>query len=168
MELDGFAVQMAREEHLPGILAIYNQAVEHSTAIWNDTLVDLENRRAWWRGRAEAGLPVLVAIEGERVLGYASYGPFRAFDGYRQTVEHSVYVAEGARRRGAAVALLEAIEAHARERGMHVLLGGIAADNEPSLRLHAKLGFRETARMPEVGQKFGRWLDLVFMQKLLG
>ncbi|HWT30647.1 MAG TPA: GNAT family N-acetyltransferase [Propylenella sp.] len=167
MGSDRFAVEAAGEAHLPGILAIYNHAVEHSTAIWNDTLVDLENRRTWWRGRVEAGLPVLVAVEGDQVLGYASYGPFRAFDGYRQTVEHSVYVAQHARRRGAATALLIAIEEHARARGMHVLLGGIAADNEPSLRLHAKLSFRETARMPEVGQKFGRWLDLVFMQKLL-
>ena len=167
MRSDRFAVEAAGEEHLAGILAIYNHAVAHSTAIWNDMLVDLENRRNWWRGRVEAGLPVLVAAEGERVLGYASCGPFRAFDGYRQTVEHSVYVAEEARRRGVATALLMAIEEHARGRGMHVLLGGIAADNEPSLRLHAKLGFRETARMPEVGQKFGRWLDLVFMQKVL-
>lgn len=157
----------AGEEHLAGILAIYNYAVEHSTAIWNDVLVDLENRRAWWRGRTEAGFPVLVAVDGKEVLGYASYGPFRAFDGYRQTVEHSVYVAESARRRGTATALLKALETEARRAGMHVILGGIAADNEPSLRLHEKLGFVETARMPAVGQKFGRYLDLVFMQKVL-
>ncbi len=113
------------------------------------------------------GFPVLVAAEGETVLGYASYGPFRAFEGYRQTAEHSVYVAAAARRRGVAEALLRALEADARRAGLHVMLGGIAADNAPSLRLHAKLGFTETARMPEVGQKFGRWLDLVFMQKLL-
>ena len=139
----------------------------HTTAAWNDVLVDLENRRTWWRGRTDAGFPILVAVEGDSVLGYASYGPFRAFDGYRQTVEHSVYVAEGARRRGVASALIKALEERARAQGMHVLLGGIAADNEASLRLHAKLGFVETGRMPEVGQKFGRYLDLVFMQKLL-
>jgi phosphinothricin acetyltransferase len=113
---------------------------------------------------------VLVAVEGgagDKVLGYASYGPFRAFDGYRQTVEHSVYVAEGARRRGVAFALLLALEERARAGGMHVMIGGVAADNASSLALHRKLGFVETGRMPEVGQKFGRWLDLVFMQKLL-
>jgi L-amino acid N-acyltransferase len=160
-------VKPAGEEHLSGILAIYNHAVAHTTAIWNDVLVDLENRRTWWRGRTEAGFPILVAVEGGDVLGYASYGPFRAFDGYRQTVEHSVYVAEGARRRGVASGLVRALEERARVQGMHVLLGGIAADNEASLGLHAKLGFVETGRMPEVGQKFGRYLDLVFMQKLL-
>jgi phosphinothricin acetyltransferase len=165
-----FEIRRAGEEHLPGILAIYNHAVVHTTAIWNDLLVDLENRRQWWRGRTEAGFPVLVAVgteAGDNVLGYASYGPFRAFDGYRQTVEHSVYVAEGARRRGVAFALLQALEARARAGGMHVMIGGIAADNHASLALHAKCGHVETARMPEVGQKFGRWLDLVFMQKLL-
>jgi phosphinothricin acetyltransferase len=152
---------------LDEILAIYNHAVAHTTAIWNDAIVDLENRRQWWRGRTEAGFPVLVAVEGDAVLGYASYGLFRAFDGYRQTVEHSVYVAEGTRRRGVASALLQALEERARAAGMHVMLGGIAAENEASIRLHEKLGFQETARMPEVGQKFGRWLDLVFMQKVL-
>jgi phosphinothricin acetyltransferase len=163
----GLTVRAAGEHDLTGILAIYNHAVEHTTAIWNEVLVDLDNRRAWWRGRVDAGFPVLVATGGDQILGYASYGPFRAFDGYRRTVEHSVYVAESARRRGAATALIEALEAEARRGGMHVILGGIAADNEPSLRLHRKLGFVETARMPEVGQKFGRWLDLVFMQKVL-
>ena len=160
-------VRAAGEADLPGILAIYNHAVAHTTAIWNDAIVDLENRRQWWRGRVEAGLPVLVAVERGEVLGYASYGPFRAFDGYRQTVEHSVYVAEGARRRGVATALIEALEAEARRVGMHVMIGGIAADNAASLRLHEKLGFVETGRLPQVGWKFGRWLDLVFMQKAL-
>lgn len=162
-----FLVLDAEEAHLPGILAIYNPAVTHTTAIWNDVTVDLANRRDWWRGRTAAGFPVLVAAEGDAVLGYASYGPFRPFDGYRQTVEHSVYVAEDAQRRGVATALLQALEARARAAGMHVMVGGIAADNAASIRLHERLGFVETARMPEVGRKFGRWLDLVLMQKVL-
>ena len=159
-------VRDASEAELAGILAIYNHAVAQSTAIWNDVLVDLDNRLEWWRGRVGAGFPVLVAIDEEgSVLGYASYGPFRPFDGYRQTVEHSVYVAESARRRGVATTLLAALEARARAAGMHVMVGGIAADNQASLDLHRRLGFSETGRLPEVGQKFGRWLDLVFMQK---
>jgi phosphinothricin acetyltransferase len=161
------AIKEAEARHLPGILAIYNHAVEHTTAIWNDALVDLENRRVWWQTRVDAGCPVLVAIQDDEVMGYASYGPFRAFDGYRLTVEHSVYVAENSRRRGVASALLRALEEHARTAGLHVMLGGIAADNQGSLRLHQRLGFTETGRLPQVGQKFGRWLDLVFMQKVL-
>lgn len=153
--------------HLAGILAIYNHAVAHTTAIWNNATVDLANRRDWWHGRCDAGCPVLVAVEGAEVLGYASYGPFRAFDGYRLTVEHSVYVAEAARRRGIASRLLTALERRARHAGLHVMIGGIASENQASLRLHAKHGFVETGRMPEVGEKFGRKLDLVFMQKML-
>ncbi len=161
-------VRDAGEAELADILTIYNHAVAYTTAIWNDVLVDLDNRRQWRRGRVEAGFPVLVAVEGKgTVLGYASYGPFRPFDGYRRTVEHSAYVAETARRRGAATALLAALEARARAAGMHVMVGGVAADNEASLDLHRRLGFSETGRLPEVGQKFGRWLDLVFMQKTL-
>ena len=101
------------------------------------------------------------------MVGYGSFGDFRPFEGYRFTVEHSVYVAEGVRRRGIASALLAALEERARDMGKHVMVGGIAADNEASLKLHARLGFVETGRMPEVGFKFGRWLDLVLMQKRL-
>jgi phosphinothricin acetyltransferase len=160
----GFTIRDAAEADLPGILAIYNDAVLSTTAIWNDAVADLANRRAWWEARVRQGYPVLVAEEDERVLGYASFGDFRAFDGYRFTVENSVYVADDARRRGIASALLVPLIERARKLGKHVMVAGIAGDNEVSIRLHRRFGFVETARMPEVGCKFGRWLDLVFMQ----
>jgi phosphinothricin acetyltransferase len=157
-------IRDAEEADLPAILAIYNDAVVNTTAIWNDSLADLANRKAWWEARLRLGYPVLVADEGGRVLGYASFGDFRAFDGYRFTVENSVYVDKAARGRGIASALLVPLIERARAIGKHVMVAGIAGDNDVSIRLHAKLGFVETARMPEVGFKFGRWLDLVFMQ----
>jgi phosphinothricin acetyltransferase len=160
-------VRDATEADLPAILAIYNDAVVDTTAIWNDSLADLANRKAWWEARLKLGYPVLVADEGGRVLGYASFGDFRAFDGYRFTVEHSVYVTAAARRRGIASALVTALVGEARALGKHVMIAGIAADNDASIALHARLGFVETGRMPEVGFKFGRWLDLVLMQKRL-
>jgi phosphinothricin acetyltransferase len=160
-------IRPASDADCRGILAIYNHAVRHTNAIWNDTPVDEENRRHWLREKAQAGFPVLAALEKDVVLGYAAYGAFRAFDGYRLTVEHAVYVAEGERRRGVGSALLGRLEGEARTQGMHVMLGAIAAENEASIRLHKGLGFVETARMPEVGRKFGRFLDLVFMQKVL-
>lgn len=160
-------VRPATEADLPPILAIYNDAVVKTTAIWNDTIADLANRKTWFEARQKQNYPVLVAEEEGVVVGYGSFGDFRAFDGYRFSVEHSVYVAEGTRRRGIASALLEALTLKARELGKHVMIGGIAGDNLASLKLHAKLGFSESGRMPEVGFKFGRWLDLVFMQKKL-
>lgn len=147
-----------------GIAAIYNDAVRHTTAILMDGEVDAASRAAWMQARAALGYPVLVAVEGDRVLGYASFGDWRAFDGYRATVENSVYVAPEARGRGIARSLLEALIPRARDLHKHVIVAAITAENDASIRLHAKLGFIETARMREVGQKFGRWLDLVFME----
>lgn len=157
----------AVEADLPAIMAIYNDAVLGTTAIWNETVVDLANRRDWWRARTGLGYPVLVAEVDGTIAGYASFGDFRAFDGYRHTAEHSIYVDDPFRRRGIARALLAALEPRAVALGKHVLIGGIEAGNEASLRLHAALGYTEVGRLPEVGRKFGRWLDLVFMQKIL-
>jgi L-amino acid N-acyltransferase len=160
-------IRPATAEDLPAIAAIYNDAVTKTTAIWNDATVDLDNRRAWLELRQAKGYPVLVGEIDGIVAGYGSFGDFRPFDGYRHSVEHSVYVAESHRRRGVASALILALIKEARQLRKHVIIGGIAGDNTASIALHAKLGFTETGRMPEVGIKFGRWLDLVFMQKQL-
>ena len=155
----------AREDDLPGILAIYNDAVLTTTAIWNDTPVDLANRRAWLEDRHAKGYPVLVATEGTDVLGYASFGDFRPFEGYRISVEHSVYVAKPARGRGLGRVLVEALFAPARTLGKKVMIGGITGGNTASIALHQRLGFRETGRLLAIGTKFDQRLDLVFMQK---
>ncbi len=160
-------VRDATEADLPEIRAIYNAAVADTTAIWNETLVDLDNRRQWWSARRAAGFPVLVAEIDGHVAGYGSFGDFRAFDGYRHTVEHSVYVAEAFRRRGAARALLVALEARARALGKHAIVAGIEAGNAASVALHRDLGFDVAGTLPQVGRKFDRWLDLLFMVKLL-
>jgi phosphinothricin acetyltransferase len=160
-------IRPATETDLPAILAIYNDAIARTTAVWNDQPVDLANRRAWFRVRVAEGFPILVAEEDALVVGYGSFGDFRPFEGYRFTVEHSVYVAEGVRRRGIASSLLASLEERARELGKHVMVAGIASDNQASIRLHERFAFVETGRMPEVGFKFGRWLDLVLMQKRL-
>ena len=152
---------------LDAMTAIYNHAVINTTAIWNDTIVDLENRRAWVALRKSLGYPVLVAEIDGTVAGYATFADFRAFDGYRFTVEHSIYVDQSFRRRGIARALLPVLIERARAIGKHVVLGAIAADNEASIKLHAEAGFVEVGRLPKVGRKFDRWLDLVFMQLTL-
>lgn len=150
------------------IAAIYNDAVEHTTAIWNETVVDAENRRAWLTDRQAAGFPVLVAVDGAgAVIGYASYGPWRAFDGYRHTVEHSVYVRGDQRGRGVGERLLRALIDRAQGSGVHVLVAGIEAGNAASIRLHERLGFDDAGTLREVGTKFGRWLDLTFLQLTL-
>lgn len=159
-------IRTATPADAPAIAAIYNHAVEHTTAIWNDVTVDAGNRVTWMQDRLAAGLPVIVWDQ-DGVLGYASYGPWRAFDGYRQTVEHSVYVAPDAQGGGIGRRLMESLITCARRDGLHVMVAGIEAENIGSIRLHERLGFTQTGLMPQVGQKFGRWLDLAFLQLLL-
>lgn len=158
----------AIDADLTGILAIYNDAVLNSTAIWNDAPVDLANRRAWLMDRQAKCYPVIVAASADdAVLGYASFGDFRPFEGFRISVEHSVYVGQAARGKGLGRLLLEALFEPARVLGKRVMIGGITAGNDASLKLHASLGFKETGRMPGIGIKFGRRLDLIFVQKEL-
>lgn len=151
---------------LPAILEIYNDAVTSSTAIWNEIVVDLDNRKDWLAARRAKGFPVLVAETDGVVSGYASYGDWRAFDGYRHTVEHSVYVEKSRRGAGTGRALMEALLAYARNAGVHAMIAAIEGENSASIKLHETLGFQHTGRYPEVGTKFGRWLDLVTMQYL--
>lgn len=147
-----------------GIKAIYNHAVAHTTAIWNDTLVDTANRRQWLSDRQAMGFPVLVAVDADQVLGYASFGPWRAFEGFRHTVEHSVYVHPDRHGQGIGQALMKALIERARTQQIHVMVAAIEAGNSASIRLHQRLGFEQTGLMPQVGTKFGRWLDLAFLQ----
>ena len=158
-------IRDAVEADAQRIMEIYNDAVLNTTAIWNEVTVDVENRRHWMRERQRLGYPVLVAVDSsDRVLGYASFGDFRAFDGYRHTIEHSVYVHQSARRSGIACALLAGLIARARALGKHVMVGAIEAGNEASIALHLKVGFEHCGNMKEVGTKFGRWLDLALLQ----
>lgn len=151
--------------HLTGITAIYNDAVLHSTAIWNERIVDRADRAAWLSQRQEDGHPVLVALgEDGAVLGYAACGSFRGFDGFRRTVEHSVYVRSDQQGRGVGRALMVALIQRARTLDVHVMVAGIEAGNIGSIRLHESLGFQAVGVLPQVGAKFGRWLDLAFLQ----
>ncbi|KXG88053.1 GNAT family N-acetyltransferase [Agrobacterium bohemicum] len=154
----------ATAEDLPGIMDIYNDAVLNTTAIWNDILVDIENRKEWFKLRKDRGFPVIVAVKDGAVAGYASYGDWRAFDGYRHTREHSIYVQKDARGSGIGKLLMQALIDHAANNDVHVLIGAIEAENTASIRLHEALGFRVVGRFSEVGTKFGRWLDLTCME----
>lgn len=152
---------------IPAITAIYNDAVEHTTAIWNDRTVDEADRAAWVADHERAGFPVLVAVDDDEVVGYATFGPWRPHDGYRYTVEHSVYVRGDQRGRGLGRTLMVELIERARALGLHAMVAGIASDNVGSIRLHEKLGFRTVGVLPQVGTKFGTWLDLTFLQLTL-
>ncbi|CDZ43154.1 GNAT family N-acetyltransferase [Neorhizobium galegae] len=157
-------VRDATEADLPVIMEIYNDAVANTTAIWNEVLVDLQNRKEWFAARKARGFPVLVADVDSKVAGYASYGDWRAFDGFRHTVEHSVYVHRDFRGGGIGGMLMRDLIGRAAENGIHVMVACIEAGNTASIGLHEKLGFRTAGTFSEVGTKFGRWLDLTCME----
>lgn len=150
------------------ILAIINDAILNSTAWYEHEPWDEAALASWLDGKQVDGWPLLVVEEGGATLGFASFGSFRARPAYANTVEHSVYVAAAARGKGVGRLLLDAVVDEARARGHHTMIGGVDASNEGSLSFHRAAGFVEAGRMREVGRKFGRWLDLIFMQKMLG
>ena len=161
-------IRDAAEADLPALRDIFNDAVLNTTAIWMDDVVDLANRQAWFAARAQQGYPILVAesAAGE-VVGYASFGDWRPFDGFCHTVEHSVYIRADQRGKGLGPQLLTALIERAKACNKHVMVAAIESGNAASIRLHQRLGFAITGQMPQVGRKFGRWLDLTFMQLIL-
>lgn len=153
---------------LPALLDIHNDAVRTLKAIWTDRQDTAEERRQWFEARTSAGLPVVVAeLPGGTIAGYGSYGPYRPKEGYRHTMEHSVYVVPQARGSGVGQALLARLVERARNDGYHVLVGSVESGNTASIALHRKLGFEIAGRLPQIGAKFGQWLDLVLMTLLL-
>ena len=161
-------IRDATETDLPALRDIFNDAVLNTTAIWMDNVVDLANRQAWFAARAQQGYPILVAenADGE-VVSYASFGDWRPFDGFCHTVEHSVYIRADQRGKGLGPLLLAALIERAKACDKHVMVAAIESGNAASIRLHQRLGFAITGQMPQVGRKFGRWLDLTFMQLIL-
>jgi phosphinothricin acetyltransferase len=163
-----YLIRDAVTADLPGIRDIYNDAVLNTTAIWNEQPVDLANRQAWFDARQAQRYPILVAVDAAgSVLGYASFGDWRPFDGFRHTVEHSVYIRSDQRGNGLGPALMSALIERARACDKHVMVAAIESGNAASIRLHERLGFTLNGQMPQVGVKFGRWLDLTFMQLIL-
>ncbi len=160
-----YAIRDALPDDLSEILAIYNDAVLNTTAIWNEQPVDLANRQAWFAARQAQGYPILVVVnEHDQPLGYASFGDWRPFEGFRHTVEHSVYVCADQRGNGLGPTLMKALIDRARLCDKHMMVAAIESGNAASITLHERLGFTLTGQMPQVGTKFGRWLDLTFMQ----
>lgn len=160
-------IRDATEKDLPAIRDIYNDAVRNTTAIWNEQPVDLANRLAWFNARQAQGYPILVAVENDEVTGYSSFGDWRPFEGFRYSVEHSVYVRNDQRGKGLGPRLMQVLIERARSAGKYVMVAAIESGNQASIRLHERLGFVTTGQMLQVGIKFGRWLDLTFMQLAL-
>ena len=161
-------IRPATHDDLPGILEIYNDAVLTTTATYDYEPRTLEHRREWFEERQRDHYPVFVAVdETGRVAGWSALNPFHARIGYRFTSENSVYVAADRRGQGLGKLLLAPLLEAAKVRGLHAIIAAIDAANEPSLRLHTAFGFEKVGHFKQTGFKFGRWLDVVYLEKLL-
>jgi L-amino acid N-acyltransferase len=155
-------------EHGAAILEILNDAIVSSTALYDYQPRELSSMTDWFAVKQAGQFPVWGALDGAGgLLGFASYGTFRVRPAYKYSVEHSVYVAREARRRGVGKALMQKLIHSATEQQLHTMIGGIDAANADSVAFHEKLGFVHAGTIKQAGFKFGRWLDLAFYQLLL-
>ena len=160
-------VACTHDAHAAAILDILNEAIAKSTALYDYRPRPPESMVGWFKAKETGRFPVIGAVDSEKLLGFASYGTFRAWPAYKYTVEHSVYVHRDHRGKGIGAALMGKLIEAAREQQYHVVIGGIDAANSASVALHEKLGFFHAGTIRQAGYKFGRWLDLAFYQLLL-
>jgi L-amino acid N-acyltransferase len=161
-------VTCSHERHAQAILAIFNDAILNSTALYDYKPREPESMVGWFKAKEAGGFPV-IGIENENgeLAGFASYGTFRAWPAYKYTVEHAVYVRKEDRGRGLGKALMNNLIEAARGQDRHVIIGGIDVENDASVALHRGLGFKHAGTIRQAAYKFGRWLDLAFYQLIL-
>ena len=162
----GIQIRTAIAQDLEAINDIYNHYVLHSTCTYQEEPEPMEGRRSWFEHHG-AQHPVTVAVEAGRVLGWGSLSAYHARSAYRRTVENSVYVRHDCHRRGIGTLLTLDLIDRARASGMRTIIAGIDGEQAASLALHAKLGFEKAGHLKQAGFKFGRWLDVVYMQLML-
>lgn len=161
------AIRNATENDLSQILDIYNDAIINTTAVFQYDVHTIEMRKEWFAQKQKDGFPVFVAEENNIVVGFSTFGPFRAWQGYKYSVEHSIYVEKNQRGKGIGKLLMLPLIDAAKQLNMHTIIAGIDADNKISVSFHKQFGFEEVGYIKEVGWKFDRWLDLVFMQLIV-
>lgn len=157
-------IRLATIEDLSSVLEILNYEIEYKTNVYHYKTKTLQELETWFLDKQQHNFPVFVAEKDNAIVGYATYGSFRPWQGFYKTVEHSLYVKEGFAGNGIGRQLLQHLIATAKTQALHIMVAGIDAKNTGSIAFHKKFGFLETGRMPQVGYKFNEWLDLVFMQ----
>lgn len=157
-------ISPASRQDLPEIVKIYNEVIRNSTAVYTEVELSAERGEAWFEAKLASGFPMLAARDASGVTGFGSFGEFRAWPCYRHSVEHSVHVRSDCRGQGIGRRLVIELMSRAQAMHKHVMIAGIDADNAASIKLHESLGFTNVGHFHEVGFKFGRWLDLVFLQ----
>lgn len=161
-------ISCSYQKHADKILDIFNDVILNSTALYEYKPRTPESMISWFKAKQEGNFPV-IGIEDERggLLGFGSYGTFRAWPAYKYSVEHSVYVCKDQRGKGLGRLIMSNIIQNARTQGYHVLIGGIDESNLASICMHTNLGFVYAGTIKHAGFKFGHWLNLSFYQLIL-
>ncbi|GAB6549823.1 N-acetyltransferase family protein [Bacillus mobilis] len=157
-------IREATKQDVTYMLDIYNDAILYTTAVYTYKPVTLENRIDWYEQKKAEGYPILVYELDNKVVGFATFGPFRSWPAYKYSIEHSVYVHKEYRKNGIGTSLMKALITVAKARGYMTLIAGIDAENEKSIALHENYGFVHAGTIKKAGYKFNRWLDLAFYQ----
>ena len=165
--LSGTSVLCCDETHLNAIRDIFNEAILHTTALYEESPRSEAMIASWFADKKQASIPVFGVEQQGMLVGFATWGPFRPYPAYSKTAEHSVYIAGEYQRRGFGRLLLETIIREATAHQLHLLVAGIDSANESSIALHRRVGFVHAGTIREAGYKFKRWLDLEFWQRIL-
>jgi len=161
-------IRQAQAADTPAIAALWNPVIRDTTITFTSAMKTADGLAQDIALKAAQDLPFLLAeTAGGALQGFATYGPFRNGPGYAHTMEHTIILAPEARGQGVGAGLMAQLQAHAAGQGVHSLWAGVSAENPGGVAFHRAIGFAEIARLPEVGRKFGRWLDLILMQKIL-
>jgi phosphinothricin acetyltransferase len=160
-------IRPATHNDLPAITEIYKDVILNTTSVYAYEPYTLENRQAWFDDRIKNGFPVFVAEHKNQVVGFSTYGVFRAAPAYLHSVENSIHIHSDFRGQGVGHLLMPPIIEAARQQKMHTMVAGIEATNTGSIKFHERFGFVQVAYFKGVGYKFNRWLDLVFLQLML-
>lgn len=164
--MEGPTIRLATLADLPAINEIYNHYVLNSTCTYDEEPTSAAEREVWFLGHGPQH-PITVAERGAEIVGWASISPFRTRPAYRRTVENSVYVRHDRQRQGIGAALLADSIERAKALGHHTIIAAIDQEQAASVSIHQRLGFEQVAMLKQVGFKFGRWLDVVYLQKML-
>lgn len=161
------SIRQASLKDIPEILDILNYEIEHSTVVYDYKKRTLVQQEKWFKSKQENKMPILVVEENNTILGYGTYSIYRPWEAYKYSVEHSIYIQNKAQAKGIGKIIMEALITQAKDKGYHTMIAGIDAENDVSYHFHKKFGFKEVGRLNEVGYKFNRWLDLIYMQLYL-
>ncbi len=160
-------IRYANENDLPQLLDIYNDIILNTTAVYQYQQHTLQMRKEWFKTKQQQGFPMFVAEDNDRIMGFSTLGTFRNWQAYKYSVENSIYVASDYRGKGAGKLLMKTLIEDAIQMDMHRISAGADVTTEVRIQLHKSFGVEEVAHFKQVGYKFGRWLDLKFLQLIL-